>query len=106
MTEQKPIDIGWYCHFKGEIYQVFGVIRHTETLEWMVLYGKSSPELARPYDNFCGWVEVDGKSVRRFKFIDFTEDLDPNNRSDAYVATRLDELRTQLEHPKENTPAS
>lgn len=29
---------GTYRHYKGSLYQVFGMARHSETEEWMVVY--------------------------------------------------------------------
>jgi hypothetical protein len=48
---------------------------HSETREWLVvyrrLYEREGPELwVRPYDMFVEHVEVDGKRVSRFQYID------------------------------------
>jgi len=29
---------GFYRHYKGNLYQVFGMARHSETEEWLVVY--------------------------------------------------------------------
>ena len=60
---------GLYQHYKGAQYEVTGVVRHSETLEPLVLY---RPDLGdgtlwvRPFAMFEEWVEVNGQKVRRF----------------------------------------
>lgn len=60
---------GHYRHFKGGNYQVLGVVRHSETLEAMVLYrplDNDAGDWVRPYAMFCAQVEVDGVLRPRF----------------------------------------
>ena len=60
---------GRYRHYKGGEYEVRGVVRHSETLEPLVLYQPQygdSGLWVRPYDMFFGTVEVDGRAVPRF----------------------------------------
>ena len=60
---------GLYRHYKGGEYEVLGVVRHSETLEPLVLYRplyNDSGLWVRPYAMFCEEVVVDGRSVRRF----------------------------------------
>jgi len=70
------LKIGKYRHYKGkenEIYKVIGVAKHTETLEELVVYQALYGEgqiWVRPLEMFCGNVEVDGKKVPRFSFIE------------------------------------
>jgi hypothetical protein len=58
-----------YQHYKGAHYEVIGVVRHSETLEPLVLY---RPVLGdgtlwvRPFAMFEEWVDVGGQQVRRF----------------------------------------
>jgi hypothetical protein len=47
----KPIQPGLY-RYEGEIYVVRGTIRHTETQEVLVLYGKFAPTEAMPIEKF------------------------------------------------------
>ena len=66
------IKLGTYRHFKGKDYQVFGVARHSETNEELVVYSKLYDDYsmwARPLKMFLEEVEVDGKKVPRFEFI-------------------------------------
>ena len=64
---------GIYRHYKGPKYEVFMTARHSETEEWMVvykaLYGEEG-NWVRPYDMFVSTVEVEGKIVNRFEFVD------------------------------------
>ena len=61
---------GKYQHFKGPVYEVIGLAKHSETLEEVVVYRDSKDQLwTRPKDMFFEEVEVDGKKVPRFKYI-------------------------------------
>ena len=57
---------GKYKHYKGSMYEVLDVARHSETEEWMVvyktLYGDFSTWV-RPYEMFVEKVEVEGKML-------------------------------------------
>lgn len=60
---------GIYRHYKGGEYQVLDVVRHSESLEPMVLYRPLYNETGswvRPFSMFFEAVEVDGKKVPRF----------------------------------------
>jgi hypothetical protein len=64
--------IGRYRHYKGNFYDVVGVVRHSETLEPLVLYRALYGESGlwvRPYAMFFGEVEVDGLRQPRFAFV-------------------------------------
>jgi hypothetical protein len=64
---------GVYKHFKGNLYQVIGVARHSESEEQLVvyktLYGDHSLWV-RPLGMFTEMVECDGRQVARFEFIE------------------------------------
>lgn len=67
---------GIYQHYKGQIYQVFNVARHSETEEQLVvyqcLYGDYSMWV-RPLSMFVETVELeDGQVIPRFKLIQAT----------------------------------
>ena len=73
MTEQPPITLGHYRHYKGGDYTVVDLVRHSETTEWMVLYQcqRDNHSLwVRPYEMFLENVTVDGISQPRFKLIE------------------------------------
>ena len=61
--------LGRYRHYKGGHYEVLGVVRHSETLEALVLYrplGKASGDWVRPHAMFFGSVQVEGRLQPRF----------------------------------------
>ena len=65
--------IGLYRHYKGGEYAVVGCVRHSETLEPLVLYRALYGERGlwvRPYAMFTGEVERDGVRQPRFARID------------------------------------
>jgi len=65
------IKIGRYKHFKGPEYVVVGQARHSETLEDLVVYTDSKGDLwVRPLKMFLEEVEVDGKKIQRFRYIE------------------------------------
>ncbi len=60
---------GRYRHYKGGEYEVLGVVRHSETLEPLVLYrplAGDSGTWVRPHAMFIGDVLIDGKPQPRF----------------------------------------
>ena len=63
------IKLGKYRHFKGNLYEVIGVARHSETLEEMVvykaLYGDGGVWV-RPASMWEEEVEVGNQRVPRF----------------------------------------
>lgn len=74
-SEQTELVIdGLYEHYKGQPYRVHGVVRHSETLEELVLYETlyDSPGgklWVRPKKMFLETVEIDGKRVPRFCYV-------------------------------------
>jgi hypothetical protein len=70
LAQLPSIAPGRYRHYKGGEYEVVGVVRHSETLEPMVLYRplyNDSGLWVRPYDMFVGLVEIDGVPQLRFE---------------------------------------
>lgn len=62
--------VGRYRHYKGREYEVLGVVRHSETLEPLVLYRPlydQSGLWVRPHAMFFETVEVDGQHRPRFE---------------------------------------
>ena len=60
---------GTYRHFKGNLYTVVGIAKHSETLEEMVVYRALYGEgemWVRPLAMFLDTVERDGKNFPRF----------------------------------------
>lgn len=62
-----------YRHYKGGMYKLLGVAKHSETLEDMVVYQELDGEKmwVRPKEMFFEHVTVDGKVVPRFEKIDY-----------------------------------
>ncbi len=59
---------GTYRHFKGGMYEVIGVARHSETEEELVVYRNAAGDLwVRPLAMFTGTALVDGVEVSRFE---------------------------------------
>ncbi|WP_020559803.1 DUF1653 domain-containing protein [Thiofilum flexile] len=67
------IECGYYQHYKMGLYEVLGVARHSETYEPLVLYRplyNDSGLWVRPYAMFCSTVEIEGKTVPRFRRVE------------------------------------
>jgi hypothetical protein len=67
------IKTGKYRHYKGNDYEVIGVARHSETEEKLVVYRPLYGERGlwvRPLEMFCQEIELDGKKVRRFEYVE------------------------------------
>jgi len=65
----RPIATGLYLHYKGGRYEVLGLVRHSESLQEMVLYRALYGEnglWVRPRAMFESTVEVNGATVARF----------------------------------------
>ena len=66
---EPKVEPGRYRHYKGNDYQVVDMVRHSETLEWMVLYRALYGEgglWVRPAAMFAEDVTIDGKTQPRF----------------------------------------
>jgi len=69
----ESIEKGIYRHFKGNLYEVFGTARHSETLEELVVYRQLYGDhglWVRPVGMWNETVVRDGVEVRRFTRID------------------------------------
>jgi len=63
---------GIYQHYKGNLYEVLDLVKHSETEEELVLYRALYGEhglWVRPHAMFFESVVVDGKTVERFIYI-------------------------------------
>ena len=72
---EKNIKPGTYRHYKDNYYWVFGTAKHSETLEDLVVYrvlheNDTSELWVRPPEMFTELVEVDGKQVPRFEYVE------------------------------------
>ena len=64
---------GRYRHFKGGLYEVLGIARHSETQEELVVYRALYGERGlwvRPRKMFLETVLHEGKSLPRFQPVD------------------------------------
>ena len=68
---------GKYKHYKGDTMEVIGTALHSETLEEFVVYRHITGERAdekhywvRPSKMFIEEIEINGKKVPRFEYID------------------------------------
>ncbi len=69
MTTLQP---GRYRHYKGNLYELVGVARHSETEEEMIVYRKLYDDYSlwvRPLGMFLENVTVDGRTMPRFEWI-------------------------------------
>jgi hypothetical protein len=72
-----PAPPGRYRHYKGGEYRLLGVVRHSETLEPLVLYrplytaadGGDRGDWVRPHAMFFETVTIDGITRPRFERI-------------------------------------
>lgn len=68
-----PLKKGIYRHYKGNLYEVMGLVQHSETQEELVLYkplyGKDTLWV-RPKVMFCENIIKEGKEVPRFEFVE------------------------------------
>ena len=73
MKKEKNIKTGTYKHYKGNLYEVLDVGRHSETEEWFViykaLYGDGGTWL-RPYEMFMETIQVEGQALKRFEYME------------------------------------
>ena len=76
MVKQLNMTGQYYRHFKGNIYKVLHIAKHSETLEDMVVYQAMYGERSiwvRPKEMFDESIERDGKVIRRFSPISAEE---------------------------------
>jgi hypothetical protein len=73
VTNFMQVKPGLYQHYKGPQYRVFGVARHSEDEQQVVVYQALYGDRGlwvRPLSMFCEQVEVNGTPVPRFALIE------------------------------------
>lgn len=71
--KMEEIKLGKYRHYKGNMYEVIGFAKHSETLEEMVIYKALYGEgqiWVRPITMWNEIVLVNGKQFKRFEFLE------------------------------------
>ncbi len=68
------MELGLYKHYKGNLYEVIGIARHSETLEELVVYKATYQEegenlWVRPLAMFSETFVIDGVERKRFEKI-------------------------------------
>ena len=68
------MELGYYKHYKGNVYEVIGIAKHSETLEDVVVYKacyqKEGENLwVRPLKMFEDDVFIENKKIKRFSKI-------------------------------------
>lgn len=69
----KKLKKGKYKHYKGNLYEVIGEARHSETLEELVVYRALYGDFSlwvRPKKMFLEDIEIEGKKMPRFEFVE------------------------------------
>ncbi|MBC7726709.1 MAG: DUF1653 domain-containing protein [Microbacteriaceae bacterium] len=72
MSELPPlpdVPVGRYRHYKGQLYDLIGVVRHSETLELLALYRPlvgDNTLWVRPWAMFFETVVINGVKQARF----------------------------------------
>ena len=72
LTPLPTLAAGLYQHYKGGEYEVLAVVRHSETLEPLVLYRplyNDSGLWVRPYAMFTEQVAIKGQNRPRFALV-------------------------------------
>lgn len=71
---ERPKPGSLYEHYKGKKYKVHDIVRHSESLEELVLYetlyeNELGKMWVRPLKMFTENIEIQGKQIPRFKLI-------------------------------------
>lgn len=74
LQQTENIKKGVYQHYKGKKYRLLDIVRHSESLEEMVLYealydNNLGNVWVRPKKMFFETLIIDGKKVKRFTFL-------------------------------------
>jgi cyclomaltodextrinase len=67
--QARALSPGTYRHYKGGVYEVIGVARHSETLEELGVYTHDGQMWVRPIAMFFDVLEWEGKMIKRFEWV-------------------------------------
>lgn len=87
----EKIQLGKYEHYKGKQYEVVGIAKHSETMEELVVYRALYGEhdlWVRPLKMFSETVEIEGKKIPRFRFIESQKEFAAKPRTRCFVLVR------------------
>ncbi|MBT5388120.1 MAG: DUF1653 domain-containing protein [Porticoccaceae bacterium] len=68
---------GIYKHYKGNLYKVMGVARHSETEEPLVVYTALYGDFGlwvRPLEMFVETVQIADRQIQRFEFVESSDE--------------------------------
>lgn len=68
---------GIYKHYKGSLYKVMGVARHSETEEPLVVYTALYGDFGlwvRPLEMFVETVQIADLQIQRFEFVESSDE--------------------------------
>lgn len=66
------INLDRYKHYKGNVYEIIGLAKHSETMEELVIYRSIDDNQkiwARPKAMFFENITINGETIPRFKKI-------------------------------------
>lgn len=71
-ANMKPdIKLGYYKHFKGAVYRVYGIAQSCDDGDkWVVVYGNAHGYYYRAPERFLEQVNHEGKTVARYEFLE------------------------------------
>ena len=72
MKKDKKVKTGIYKHYKGNLYEVLDMARHSETEELLVVYRTLYDDggiWVRPYEMFIEDVKLEDKVLKRFEYM-------------------------------------
>jgi hypothetical protein len=78
LVDEPRVIPGVYLHYKGGLYIVSGLARHTESSQWLVVYRPHDKDetWVRPLEMFAECVDLEGSVVPRFTRIESADQLD------------------------------
>ncbi len=100
MQANKEVKRGIYRHYKGGMYEVQSIAKHTETMEELVIYralNVSEKEWARPIQMWNETVIVDGKEQPRFLYMNADIEHLDGTAMFSIIEDVADALQTQLD---------